>query len=376
MFVDSFTLSDRIGARGLEVSGDSDRTLVVAFGAADLIDRPSTFDPLLAAYPRSTVIGCSTAGEICGTRVSDGSVSVGVARFADSRIRSASADVPAIGESAAAGLALARALAAPDLRAVFVLSDGLHVNGSALVEGVVRGVRPGVVVTGGLAADGDRFRRTWILHDGRLGDRRVAAVGFYGPRFRCGTGSKGGWDPFGPERIVTRADGNVLYELDGRPALSLYRSYLGDRAAGLPATALLFPLAVREPGAPPESAVVRTVLAVDPSAESMTFAGSIAEGACAQLMRSTHDRLIDGAATAASASRLDPPAASLAIAVSCVGRRLVLGERVEAEVEAVSAALPLARHVGFYAYGEISPRATGRCDLHNQTMTLLTVSEA
>ena len=73
----------------------------------------------------------------------------------------------------------------------------------------------------------------------------MVAVGLYGEHVKLGHGSKGGWDTFGPERIVTKSDGNVLYELDDKPALALYKEYLGDRAAGLPGSALLFPLALR-----------------------------------------------------------------------------------------------------------------------------------
>jgi hypothetical protein len=193
---------------------------------------------------------------------------------------------------------------------------------------------------------------------------------------RVGHGSRGGWDIFGPERRVTRSDRNVLHELDGRPALQLYKEYLGDRAAGLPATALLFPLALRESRSS-EKSLVRTVLSVDEATQSMTFAGDVPEGYLAQLMKANFDRLIQGAADAAlQASPASNGAPTLSIAISCVGRRLVLGERIEEEVEAaIELFPPNTRQVGFYSYGEISPFATGRCELHNQTMTLTTVAE-
>ena len=189
--------------------------------------------------------------------------------------------------------------------------------------------------------------------------------------------SKGGWDRFGPERTVTRSEGNVLFELDGKPALDLYKTYLGERASGLPATALLFPLALRA-RAGEEKSLVRTILAVDESARSLTFAGDVPQGSLAQLMRANFDRLVDGAEGAAlmTRGRCGKGRSTLAVAISCVGRRLVLGERTEEELEAVGDVLPEgARVLGFYSYGEISPFATGRCDLHNQTMTLTTLQE-
>jgi hypothetical protein len=261
------------------------------------------------------------------------------------------------------------------------------VNGSELVRGLNANLESSVVVTGGLAGDGDRFKDTWVLDRDGGQPQRVCAVGFYGDRIRVGHGSKGGWDIFGPERLVTRSNGNVLYELDGKPALALYKRYLGDRAAGLPATALLFPLALRASTSDPKT-LVRTVLAVDEAAQSMTFAGDVPEGHRAQLMRANFDRLIGGASEAAlhtrhathalPASNASPASngATLAIAISCVGRRLILGERTEEELEAALHDLPHGtRQVGFYSYGEISPYASGYCDLHNQTMTLTTIQE-
>ncbi len=182
---------------------------------------------------------------------------------------------------------------------------------------------------------------------------------------------------FGPERAVTKSLGNVLYELDGKPALELYKKYLGERAAELPASALLFPLAIRPEKS--EHRVVRTVLSVDEQTNSMTFAGDVPEGYRAQLMRANLDRLIQGAEEAAAAAHhmMEAGSSTLAIAISCVGRRLVLGERAEEELEASLAGLPRGtQQVGFYSYGEISPSGVDGCDLHNQTMTLTTISEA
>ena len=235
-----------------------------------------------------------------------------------------------------------------------------------------------VVVTGGLAADGDRFRATWVFDGEEVGSRRVVVLGMYGDRLAVTHGSKGGWDIFGLERRVTRSDGNVLYELDGKPALRLYKDYLGERASGLPATALLFPLSMRTHGGD-EKRLVRTVLSVDEATQSMTFAGDIPTGSLVQLMRANFDRLVQGASDAAEQARVSQAATGdiLSLAISCVGRRLVLGERTEEELEATLEALPkAAKQVGFYSYGEISPFASGSCDLHNQTMTLSTVAEA
>jgi hypothetical protein len=347
---------------------DSERTLVLAFGASSLADSPEPLRELRAAFPRSTMLGCSTAGEIHGTRLHDGGVVVAVAKFEEVTLRIASAATGPGAASYDGGASIARGLAAPDLRAMFVLSEGLDVNGSELVRGINSVVPPTVIVTGGLAADGDRFRRTWVLDGGEPSNRRLVAVGLYGEHAAVTHGSKGGWDIFGLERRVTRSEGNVLYEIDGTPALELYKEYLGDRASGLPATALLFPLAMRA-RSDAEKQLVRTVLSVDEQAQSLLV----------QLMRANFDRLVQGASDAATSARSASAAEGdvLSVAISCVGRRLVLGERTEEELEATLEALPPGtKQVGFYSYGEISPFASGACDLHNQTMTLSTISES
>ncbi len=359
---------------------DSESTLMVVFGASRFLDDPGPLRELRSALPRAQMVGCSTSGEIHGTLLADDSLAVAVARFEAAELGSACLPIQSAADSFAVGRDLGQQLSGEGLRALLVLSDGLNVNGSELVRGLNQAVPESVVVTGGLAGDGDRFKRTWVLDRGVPTSQRVSAVALRGERLRVGHGSKGGWDKFGPARRITRARANVLHELDGRPALHIYKEYLGERAAGLPATALLFPLALSAQ-AGDDKVLVRTVLSVDENEQSMTFAGDMPEGHLAQLMRANFERLIEGASSAAHHTRLTAGelmggTQTLSIAISCVGRRLILGERTEEEIEAALQGMPQGtRQVGFYSYGEISPFASGPCDLHNQTMTLTTISE-
>lgn len=350
--------------------------LLLAFGGTALMKDGALIDELRRAYPRAHLLGCSTAGEIFGTQVTDDALVATVARFQATTVAGAAVTVDDADGSADAGAELAAALDPHGLVHVLVISDGLHVNGSALVRGLTGGLPLHVTITGGLSGDGPRFKETVVAWDGPATAHTVAAVGFYGDRLRVGHGSLGGWDPFGPERLVTRSRGNVLYAVDGRPALALYKTYLGEHADALPASGLLFPLSLRtEHG----GGLVRTILAVDESEGSMTFAGDVPEGAYVRLMKANFDRLIDGAVGAARASheRLGAAAPDLAVLISCVGRKLVLRQRVEEEVEGVREVLGEgAALTGFYSYGEISPfTPTARCELHNQTMTITTLSE-
>ena len=264
------------------------------------------------------------------------------------------------------------------LEAVLLLSDGLAVNGTDLIAGVQSRLGAGVPLFGGLAGDGSRFGRTWVL-DGETAqpaEGQVRAIGFYGDRLRVGVGCNAGWTDFGPQRCITRSKGKVLHELDHRPALDLYKEYLGELAQGLPASALSFPLSVR--GAGERRTVVRTVLSVDEAERSLTFAGDMPQGAAAGLMRANNEALIQSAADAGAqaTAALGGAAPSLVLSISCIGRRLVLGERTDEEIEAVVEAHPGAAHVGFYAYGEISKSpGDDDCGLHNQTMTVVAFAE-
>jgi hypothetical protein len=349
---------------------------VLAFGANRCIRDAGMWYELRARWPNARIVGCSTAGEIAETHVRDDSLVATALSFERSRVMLATVVVPGIEHSAAAGRELAAQLDHAGLRHVLVLSEGLHVNGGELVRSLTEALPQAVAVTGGLAGDGSRFQQTAVALDERPHGDRVVAIGFYGAGLRVGFGSLGGWDAFGPERVVTRSRGSVLYELDGQPALALYKLYLGHHAEQLPASGLLFPLSMRQGD---REGVVRTILGVDEREQSLTFAGDIPQGARARLMRANFERLIDGASGAAetSATALRGQGADVAILISCVGRKLLLGQRVEEEVEAV-------RHVlgrspvlaGFYSYGELSPfTPSARCELHNQTMTITTMAE-
>ncbi len=319
--------------------------MVLLFGSTAVLKEQRHLDEIRQAFPNAHHLGCSTSGEIYETQV--------------------------------AGERLAKELDKAGLIHVFVLSDGLHVNGSELVAGLAAHLPSHVAITGGLSGDGARFQETLVFWDSSPEQDVIAAIGLYGDRLRVGYGSLGGWDSFGPERVITRSKSNVLYELDGKSALELYKTYLGEHAKGLPATGLLFPLSLRTPES--TTPVVRTILAVSEDEQSMTFAGDMPEGAYARFMKANFDRLVDGATGAAKTSyeAVGSSSPDLAVLISCVGRKLVLKQRIEEEVEGVREVLgDRTALTGFYSYGEISPFTPGaKCELHNQTMTITTFSE-
>ena len=365
-------------AAPLNTDLNSDRTVITIFGHRECNKNKQLFEELFEKFPDSIFMGCSTSGEIFGTEVNDNTISVAIAKFEKTHFRKVCKIIPNSENSYEIGNHLASALVDDDLKAIFVLSDGLNINGTKLIEGVNDVVSPKTITSGGLAGDGTNFEKTWVLGEDFPEPNIVSMLGIYGEDVEILTGSVGGWDVFGPERKVTKSSGNILYELDHKPALSLYKEYLGPKAGELPGSALLFPLTLKSQYMQREG-VVRTILSVDEASNSLTFAGDIPEGSMAQLMKANFDRLVDGASQAASLSKFSEELEEnpiLSIAISCVGRRLVLGERIEDETEAVLEVLPKNTiQIGFYSYGEISSGKLGTCDLHNQTMTLTTIRE-
>ena len=351
--------------------------LVLLFGATQLLKDLKYINDIKAAYPKAHLFGCSTAGEIYSTQVTDNSLVITAVRLESTRIKGAQVKISSSIDSLRAGEVLARALEKDDLVHVIVLSDGINVNGSDLVRGLTNNLPERVSITGGLAGDSGRFQETLVFWDDIPARDTISVLGLYGKNLKVGYGSLGGWDPFGPERLITRSKGNILYELDGKSALELYKRYLGEHAKGLPATGLLFPLSLRTKEG--ESGVVRTILSVNEEDQSMTFAGDIPEGVYAQLMKANFDRLIDGAIGAAKESykTIGSFSPELAILISCVGRKMILKQRTEEEVEGVREVLGEKTVLtGFYSYGEICPfTPTTKCKLHNQTMTITTLSE-
>jgi hypothetical protein len=352
--------------------------LLLVFASTDWLERSDFTAALRRRCPGAHSIGCSTAGEISRGGVSEASAVVTAVHFDRPDFAIASGEHGGLARSADSGRTLARAFGHSDLHSAIVFAPGVDINGSALIDGITSELGDRVMLTGGLAGDGGAFERTLTLCDGVVSDRRVVAIGFYGESLKASCGTFGGWEAFGAARKITRCDGNLLYELDGEPALDLYERYLGDYAKDLPASGLLYPFEMLD-HAQSVVGLVRTILGVDESTRSLTLAGSLIPDGYLKLMHASFENLVDGAERAAAMARrsLRSNDASLALLVSCVGRKLVMGDRIDEEVEAVADIFGRnAMVAGFYSYGEISPLLPSpACKLHNQTMAVTCLAE-
>lgn len=367
--------------KGWETIGESHLKavpqIVFAFGARALVGDGHVYQQIRNFYPGAYIVLCSTAGEILDTEVRDGSISLTAAHFEKSIVRFTETTIPAGGDSLSVGKRLAEFLPVEGLVHAMVFSDGLAVNGTLLVKGINDNLPVSVTVTGGLVGDGADFKETLVGRDAAGEARKVVLLGFYGAALKVGFGSFGGWEGSGKTHTITKSKGNVLCELDGKPALAVYKEYLGDKVNGLPSSALLFPLKLHTGD---KQDVVRTILGVNETDQSMTFAGDMPENVTAELMTAALDKLVGGASVAANMSMkgVGGAAPELAILVSCVGRKLVLADRVAEEVKAVRDIFGSTTPIGgFYSYGELCPASyeERHCLLHNQTMTITALRE-
>ncbi|GEM54078.1 histidine kinase [Flavobacterium branchiophilum] len=368
---DTFTVSEKDQDFDFESSN-----LVLGFGSGHLVSNSDVYNTIYRKFPKAQIALCSTAGEIFGTEVLDDTISLVAIKWGSSIMQTSSVLIADYQNSFEAGKQLLLKMDQSALKLVFILSDGSHVNGSELVKGLNSVKAPHLLITGGLAGDGTHFEKTFVGLNEVPKTGNLIAIGLGGKNLEVTHGSLGGWESFGLERVVTRSKENILYEIDGKNALDLYKNYLGKYANDLPSSALLFPLSIiLEKGTEP---IVRTILAIDEEHQSMTFAGDIPEGCKVRFMKANFDKLIDAASDAASNSlELLSHKPALAFLVSCVGRKLILGSRIEEEVEAVQDIFGTDTVLtGFYSYGEISPLTPmGNCGLHNQTMTITGINE-
>jgi hypothetical protein len=356
--------------------------LVLAFGSVKRFSDSKLPGFLKARYPSAQIIGCTTSGEINAKGVFDDSIQMTAIQWEKTVQRVAQTKMSGLQNSFEVGATLGKQLNSDSLRTVIIIGDGLNVNGEELVLGFQSVLGNSVPLIGGMAGDGATFTKTLQLFNDTISDNQVIAVGLYGNALIASTGALGGWRPFGPPRTVTKSTKNEVFELDGKPALPLYRMYIGDHySRGLPGTGLKFPFAVMEPNSRDVSKI-RTLGSFDAKANSVSFFGNVPEGSTVRLCQTNHDRLVEGAGNAAnmvmdglSASKTNQT--GLALCVSCVGRKGVMAELVGDEVKLVQQILgPQTSLTGFYSYGEIAPRPnTTDTAFHNQTMTIGYLSE-
>ena len=349
--------------------------LVLAFGERELLECSLPYKKLRELYSEAQIVICSTSGQISNFNLVENKIVSTAIEFEKSTIKIVEIDLLKNKNIEELGLVVKNELFNKNLKSLVVISEGSYVNGTELVNELGKQTNNSLPIFGGLAGDKVAFLKTIVGLNKEAEEGKVVVIGFYGDAINFSSGCEGGWSDYGPEREVTLSEKNVLYKIGDRYALDIYKEYLGKYADELPSSALYFPLSMKENK--DSSSVVRTILSIDEKTKSMTFAGNIPQGSFVRLMKGNFDKLIDASYSAASeafSSHAKDP--ELALIVSCVGRKIVLGNRVEEEFEAVKEVSGNTLLCGFYSYGEISPIKEHKfCELHNQTIAILTISE-
>ena len=337
MIVRQESLTAKMSLRDLSATSPlPTASLVLVFGSVKRFGESKLQATLKARYPAAQIIGCSTSGEITAAGVFDDSLQITAILWEKTVQRVTHTKMTGMQNSYETAAGLARQLKADSLKAVLVYSDGLNVNGSELLEGF-KSVLGEIPVMGGMAGDGFNFSKTVQLFNETVSDGLVIAVGLYGNNLIAATGVGRGWKPYGPPRKVTKSEKNVVLELDDKPALPLYKMYIGEHASkSLPGSGLNFPFAIIEEGRR-DIEKIRTVLSIDNANNSLTFAGNVEEGGTVRFCQATHDRLVDGAGDAAHlvADHTSTGQTGLAVCVSCVGRKGVMAAQVADEIKLV-----------------------------------------
>ncbi|WP_406683450.1 FIST C-terminal domain-containing protein [Seonamhaeicola sp. MEBiC1930] len=352
------------------------KPLVMVFGDRLELEDPKIYKSILKLFPKGHIVFSSTGGNIISNSVDDECITITAIEFERSSfvVQTINLNDTEL-DSYKAGIQLVNKLPKDGLKYIMVFSDGSFINGSELTKGMNFAVNSNVLITGGLSADSDRFERTIVSYNENPKDGEIVAVGFYGDTLEVSSSIEGGWQPFGAERTVTRSKANILYELDKKPALDLFKKYLGDKADELPVSTMFYPLEVK---IDEDQSIVRTVLNINEDYNAMIFAGDVPLNSKVQLMMTNVDDLVNSAqltAQQAFEKLINKP--QLAIVNSGLGRKLLLDQRTVEEIEQIKTVIGNEIVItGFYSNGEIAPfEDENMCQIHNQTIALTLISE-
>lgn len=363
--------------------------LVIVFASVSL-DQEKCIQGIKDASGGAPVVGCSDAGEI--TNEGPAQKSAAVMAIASDSITFTTGighDVKAGARAAGAVLASAVKERAPaPLRAFLMFPDVLTGNGADVVRGVQEVLGEHFPIVGGAAGDDFLFEKTYQYEGGEVATSAVAGVGLSGS-FVMGVGVRHGWIPIGIPMKVTRSDGAVVHELNGRPAISIYEDYFGEKAGELKKEplarlAITYPLGLKLPEF--DEYLIRDPITVDEHG-SITCAAEIPEGSEIRLMIGSREKAVEAAREAAEKLMRDfserGSAPKLLLIFNCIAREKLYGQRAKDEIvaiqEVVGTNVPL---LGFYTYGEQAPlggevrdaaKITSR--FYNETIVMFALGE-
>ncbi len=349
--------------------------LVIAFVSATL-DPARALAGINDGLPAGVeVVGCTSYAEINSEECLSGSVTVMGLRLEGLSFKPFCYRAERA-EPHAAGAAFAREVKDFGGDLLIVFPDGLELNSTRLLLGMQSVLGQQFPIVGGIAGDDAKFEKTYQFAGREALSGAVVGVALKGP-VELVSAARSGWHPIGKTRTATRVeDGNVLLELDGEPALEIYRQFLDHRWDEMPGVGVEFPIGVvgGVPGTqkmPDEQILLlRAIKGIDDRRQAIIFGGDIPQGAELRMARATRDDVIAGADAAGAEVCARMPAPSLALVFDCMARKVALGARYREEVKRTFAALgPDVPKIGFHTFGELSP-VQGVTMHHDETFTI------
>jgi methyl-accepting chemotaxis protein len=361
--------------------GDASPALVMVF-ASPKHPLSEVSQKLTDAFGSARVLGASTAGEFNETGDQKEAISA-VAVAGDFVVHAGMAT--GLKASAEAAVSQATAEIPPSVdgfehRTAIVLLDPLAGNGEEAVLMTSATLGEGVRLAGGAAGDDLKMTETHVsLGKQAASDAIVCAV--ISSKKPLGIGVAHGHAPLSDGVRITKAEGNVVYEVDGRPAWDVWAEHTREaaKAAGIDPDTIRdediggFLLRYEAGLAAGETYKIRAPLSRGEDG-SLSFACGIPEGATVRITESEPERQIESARQAARNALAqvggDKPAG--AVVFDCICRNLILGDTFKDAVVGISEELGGVPLAGFETYGEIALGGGDLSGFHNTTTVLLT----
>lgn len=331
-------------------------------------------DAIDDAWPGIELIGCTTDGELSSSLgFRDDSISIllfasDTIDFASGLGRGLSVDTEVACQQA---VEQARAKTEREPRLCITTPEGLTVSGQMTVEALRNALGQDVDLFGGLAADHRKYESTRQFCGRQVVSDSVPILLLSGPLFYS-FGVASGWKAIGDPGMITRSQGNVVYEIDGAPAVEFYRRFLGKEFK----LSTDIPLIILNDAEEPEY-LRSSSGCVDEETGAITYQSDVPEGIRAQLSITDRAAILEGCEESIRKALQGFPGnkkPEAAVIVSCSARKLLLGTKISEEFrilrENVGPNLPVC---GFYSFGEIGPQKSDSTKpiMHDQTFTML-----
>jgi len=254
---------------------------------------------------------------------------------------------------------------------VIIGGSGLDLDGQQLVEGIKEKTDENIVIFGGLAGDDGKFEQTYVYNEFASVDSGAVVVVFDNEKIELSGVATSGWVGLGMSHIITKSEGNIVYEIDNKPALDTYLEYLNISIDDMPAIGVEYPLLIKRDN---NIDALRAVTGIDTKKRSLIFAGSVPQGSVVSFSISPGFEVIENTKTKIQQFAKQNHETDLFLLFSCVARQLSLGPMVDDEIMLVADKwkVPVA---GFFTYGEIGTNVNSTSDFYNQTFTLVSIKD-